>query len=193
MNSVKVLIIMQSLKKLISAFLIKGTTHAGPALAYHEVLNGSYQVSNTEITKRIKINGEAVLGSGTVAKDLLLVNGSLKADGVIFEKGLTANGTSTVSNTVFNDWAEFNGALSVTNSSAYNVITILNQTSNFKNCQLKTIYVKKNPYIRSEQSIRLSNTIISRDVTFESGTGIVYLDSSSEINGTVIGGSKAKI
>ena len=128
-----------------------------------------------------------------MAKDLLLVNGSLKADGVIFEKGLTANGTSTVNNTVFNDWAEFNGALSATNSTSHNVITILNQTSNFKNCQFKTIYVKKNPYIRSEQSIRLSNTIISGDITFESGAGIVYLDSSSQINGAIIGGSKTKI
>ena len=155
------------------------------------VINGSYKVSNIVITEKLKINGEAILGENTIVKDTMVVNGKLEAKGVTFEAELFSNGTTTLSKSWLNNNTHLSGTITTNNCHFLKNLSLLAQKSTYTNCNFSNVTVQKIPSVKTAPTIRLENgSIMSGDLTFEAGNGEAYLDSSSQIKGTVHGGKR---
>lgn len=155
------------------------------------IINGSYKVSNMVITEKIKVNGEAILGQGTLVKEVMVINGSLKAQGVTFEAEMFANGKADISQVKLQGNAHFSGKVTASDCQSFEKFILFAQKTDFSNCHFQDLLIKKNPYFNTKQIIRLkNNSVVNGDITFESGNGEVYLDNSSQVKGEVHGGKK---
>lgn len=163
-------------------------TAADPSL---RIINGSYKISNTVISEKLKINGQAVLGENTVVTQPLIVNGQLIASGVTFEAELFANGASTFTDSTLKDAAHLSGNVTASSSEMLKALVIYSQQAFFQNCKTKDITVRKLPYGKSSQLLDLkSNSTVNGDITFEGGNGKVHSDTTSNVEGVIHGGIK---
>ncbi len=156
-----------------------------------QTINGSYKISNNIVSSKLKVNGEATLKDNTIVKDIIIVNGQLKAFNTIFESDVFANGVATLEYCSLKGNASFSGNISTNNCLFLNGLTLLAQKAHFSKCSINSIFVKKITYAKVVQTVILANgSTVSGDITFESGIGEVYIDSSSEIKGALNGGKK---
>lgn len=155
----------------------------------HETFNGSYRVRKTVIPQSITINGEAILGDGVTIQKKIVVNGSLIAKNVLFESDLFANGTISITDSTIKGHVFPRGVLQSTNSIFLNTIQLMGDESHFYHCQTGTIFVQKTFSKKVVQNLYLSNgTSVSGDIIFQTGMGKIYIDSTSLIQGKIIGG-----
>lgn len=165
-------------------------TQSVPRHDVNEVVNGSYSIKDAVIAKRLLVNGQAILGDGVLVKEKLVINGSLISKQVEFESGLEVSGATSIEGSRIKDKAVFSGTLDAKNACFGSLVELLASKSEFDNCQMDTLKIQALPFISSVQKIWLKNgTTITGDILFESGTGKVYVDASSAINGCLIGGT----
>ncbi|KTC87837.1 hypothetical protein [Legionella drozanskii] len=156
---------------------------------YDEVINGSYNVKNTQISRNLCINGQAILNKDVIVQNNMTVNGRLITQDVSFESDLTVNGTTTLNGTKLAGNAKFRGNLDAKDSELLNPIEILSDKSVFDNCKTKNLIIKELPSKNIVQRVKLiNNTVIAGDIIFNSGNGEVYCDKSVKIHGKIIGG-----
>lgn len=154
------------------------------------VINGDYHASNQTISDKLQINGQARFDKNTIVKSTIIINGTLIADGVTFENDYHSNGNATINESISERHANFSGNFSSSKSKFNQEILLLTNQATFSDCQLKSIIVKKLSYVYSAQKIYLKNgSLVSDDINFESGCGVVYVDSTSKLYGNVIGGA----
>jgi len=154
------------------------------------VVNGSFQVSHRAILDKLKINGEARLGEGTLVQEPMTINGRLYAMGTTFQSKLVANGPSTLSHCKLEDTVHASGVVTARSSQFFKNLTLRTHKSTFSNCQLNTMTVQEIPYGTKQVIHLMKGSIMTGDVTFESGHGEVVVDKTSEVQGTVHGGIK---
>lgn len=156
----------------------------------NEIINGSYHINHAVIDRGIKVNGQAILGEDVLVKEHIVINGSLTAKKVDFESNLDANGTASLTDSTVKGNAFFSGTLSTKNSTFTNSINLLTSKSEFNHCQINGLTVQALPFINGVQKIWLANrTTVTGDILFQSGIGKVYIDTTSAVQGHIIGGS----
>lgn len=154
----------------------------------NETINGSYRIKKTTVPQRITINGEAILDE-VIIQEKIVINGSLIAKNVLFESDLVVNGTISITDSNIKGHAFLRGALQSANSVFLNPVQILGDKLNFEQCQINNIIVQQLPYGGIVQKIQLTNrTIVNGDIIFQAGIGKVYIDTTSAIQGNIIGG-----
>ena len=148
-------------------------------------INGSAQLSN-QSCENLKVNGSAHLDNFTVTGHAQ-VNGSAHISESSFG-ALKINGSAHLKKGSVKGQFTANGSVYITSSQLSNV-TLSGTTFEIADTIIsENIVVSKPGWFSSQnQSLELTNTIIEGDVTFDSGTGVIYLKGNSVIKGKVIG------
>lgn len=158
----------------------------------NEVINGSYKISNTVISNKIKINGQAILGEDVSVKEKIVINGSLISTKADFNSDLVVNGSASLVDTKVKGHSFFSGNLVAKNSVFSNTINLLVSKSEFEHCQVNTLTIQALP-VNIVQRIKLSNaTTVTGNILFQSGMGEIYVDATSVIQGNIEGGTLIK-
>ena len=163
-------------------------------------INGNVNMCNDE---NMTINGSAKLKDQSFKN--LTVNGSAKIKDVTVSESTIVNGSAQLKDTYL-------GLLTVNGSADLKDVVVketvaINGSGNFKDCKLndlklrgsqfdfKDTLVRGNIHVKTigimtskRQLIVLKDTVVSRDITFDSGNGIIELEGESKITGKVIGG-----
>lgn len=182
---------MNQLKKIIGILIAIPAIASASSDDNFRVINGTYKVKDTVVTEKLKINGEVVLGQGTVVNEMMIINGILNAEGADFKRRLIVNGNASIKQSKFHENASFNGNLTVSDSEFLGYLYLHVQQSDYFNCRLNYIFAEKNPYTNAKEIIFLKNgSLVNGDVMFESGNGEIHLDANSQIKGKIYGGSK---
>lgn len=136
-----------------------------------EVL-GDIVTSDTTITESAKITGTARLVQGQIA------NATITGDG--YFSNITMSGTTSLTGRLNTNNTVFTGDLDV-----YSPDVTLNgsTTKNIDNEDVES----------TQDNIYLNGTHVNGNITFKSGHGIVHVDSSSSISGTVTGGKVVSV
>jgi hypothetical protein len=152
-------------------------------------IDGFGELKNVTVQKDVQINGAAELKKVTV-KDSVKVNGALGAD-QLTAQSLTVNGAASLKDSKVPETVSINGALEVDKSELGNV-SINARDAIFTNSTVKSICVK---YANEEKPvIKLDNTTVTGDITFEGNKGKVVLISKAKVEGKINNGvEKAKI
>lgn len=154
-----------------------------------KIINGTFNTSHSTVTEQLKINGAATLGPKTIITKPIVINGQLETNGAVIENEIAVNGTAEINHSTFKSKSQFSGNMSAQESQFLETINLLMNEAVFTHCAINQIVIKTVALVRSKQKIYLKNNcIISGDITFESGHGEVWLDSSSQLQGKIHGG-----
>lgn len=149
-------------------------------------VNGAANLSN-QSCKNLRVNGAASLEKITVSEEAR-VNGA--ADLIDCECGtLRVNGAANFDKVQVRGVTRVNGAGNFERSQLHD-LELSGKKFHFEDCKVQgDIFIQESSFFftSKNQSIRLKDTIIEGDITFESGNGKVYLKGSSQVNGKIIG------
>jgi cytoskeletal protein CcmA (bactofilin family) len=165
--------------------MINGSTHLSHTTSQTLSVNGSFSFNNIKIEGDLKVNGSLkgndlicdslkVNGSSDIQKAALKtseINGSFRGDAITVQGLFKINGNLVVENSHFEDIEAKGREISLTKSNS------------------KSIVIKK---YEEHQVLRLDNSIINNDVTFESGDGEIILKGDSSIKGAIKGAKVSK-
>lgn len=186
-----------------------------PSITFADIYNGSVDLSNKTLDNTV-INGRATLKE--VSASSLSVNGSLKFDHVKIDHSLTVSGSAkghylegdnfSVNGSLKGDYIKFNNAtingsvsgdhISISDKlkvfgrvkvsdSQFSSVEISSEKSIFKNSKIEQLSVLKDDDVKQEIYLE-EGTIVSGNIEFESGKGVVYLKDNSRVEGKVSGG-----
>lgn len=166
----------------IYAYQVSGSNNLQHKKFNNLTSKGYLQFSDLHITGNFTSHGSAV---GEKLKcNNFVVSGSIKASDLTASFG-SVKGAISAHNLNISGDLKLSGEIYITKSILGNV-EITSNAATFKDSKIHNIMVKNNN--NKEQKITLANkTIISGDVTFESGNGKIYLDNSSKIEGKITG------
>lgn len=142
------------------------------------VVDGSLKFSNLIIEEELLVNG-SVNGKKLKCKKFK-INGSFNGKDIEAKDGSVSGSLEGANINVLGETKIF-GSMSVSDGNFGN-IEINGKKSDLTNSKARSIFFKKEE--AETQKLELNKkTIISGDVTFESGEGKIYLNSGSEIHG----------
>lgn len=134
--------------------------------------------------ERLTVNGSAQL-QDVVVRSKATINGSLDIRGGNFEN-LDVNGSANLQKTSVHALMHINGGLHAYEGT-FDAISIATTDMELSNCTVDTILVRRSdPW--KEQVIRLVDSVVNKDITFEQGNGKVIANKKSVIKGKIIGG-----
>jgi cytoskeletal protein CcmA (bactofilin family) len=149
-------------------------------------------------TGRLKLNGTCVTGATTVrghiTADTTQFRGSTKINGrcalssCIFTNKTLITGDATVNKSTFNESTKFDGKVDAKDSQFKKQLTVCLSKGYLSSCHLNEgVVVEKNNNRNEQQTLVLANTVIEGNIVFVGGRGVIEADSSSQINGEIIG------
>lgn len=153
------------------------------------IIHGSANLEHDSYISLI-VHGSADLEDVKISKDLD-VNGSLKAEDCTF-KEVVVHGAGSF------EECKISGLIRVLGSADFDdcklkKVEITSSSTEFEECKVSEILMKKNSSIlNSSQKVTLKDTVVSGDVTFEQGNGIVVLKDGAKVKGKVVGGKIVK-
>jgi hypothetical protein len=147
---------------------------------------GPATLSNVTLSGILGIAGPLTIKSSNITK--LLAMGTVKLEKVTLSTakvtGVFNSEESTVTDTLL-----VTGAFNAEDSTFKGPIEITTAKMNFDHCTAASIHVLKNAASVTEpQKIFLSKTIVTGDITFDAGNGVIYAKKGTVIKGKVNGG-----
>lgn len=138
----------------------------------------------------LNVNGSANLKDVKISQELH-VNGSLKAEDCNL-KDVTVHGSGSFEECKASGLVQVLGAALFEDCNLKNV-EVTSMSVKFEECKVSSIVMKKHSLITSSsQQVVLNGTVVSGDVTFEQGNGIVVLKDGAKVKGKVVGGKIMK-
>lgn len=164
-------------------FTINGTLNFKDLVIQEELHVSGWLEGKNLNAKKIEIDGS--FEGENIKSENLIISGSFSGVGVKVKDILKVDGSLSGSNIVVQGATKVAGVMSVSGSEFVS-IELETEKSDLTASKAKTILVKEDKTKVQKLELR-KKTIISDDVTFESGKGEVYLYDGSEILGKVRG------
>ncbi len=153
-------------------------------------MKSNYQYSETyknETLDRIDSNGSILVDDCTIKKSIS-VNGSLALHNSTVEE-VVLNGQLFISNTQVN-LTKVNGSISGGGSQFNELVSVASENTNFKDCELNSLLIRKTENPNSTQVVNLlGNTIVNKNITFEVPGGQVIVSKHAQVCGKVENGN----
>lgn len=154
-------------------------------------INGSVKLQRSSFTS-LTVNGAAQVEEVSFSKEFI-VNGSLDAiDSKL--QNVVVNGTASFTKCKIVGLAQVAGPADFYDCELKDV-QVTNLLVTFENCKVSSIVMKKLSILQRIlglfglcQKVELNDTVVSGDVIFEQGNGIVVLTRASRVIGNIIGG-----
>lgn len=161
-------------------------------------INGFMQGNNL-VCGTLKVNGSAEIKN--IKANQAVIYGSFAGQGIHIEKDLTVHGNLSAKDVTVSGDTHVEGALKI-EEGRMNHIQATGVLSTFSNSQIKSIVIKEVGHGfwgffglagNKTQIIELKGpSIVSGDITFESGNGEVHLFNNAEVKGKISGGKVIK-
>lgn len=138
--------------------------------------------------QNLKIAG-SLTGSSITVTGQGSVDGSCAVNGFNVNNTLKVRGSATGQRWDIRGDTVITGCLKASDQSRFTSITLYSYDSTLEHSTANNIIIKRCALNRP-QLLRLSQgTVINGNVTFEDGQGVIYVDSTSRVTGTVTGGT----
>lgn len=175
---------MKLSKKFITAisllFICAQTSFAYPVCTRTGAITecGTGKLDQLDVAGKATLNGTTVVGNTHIAGVLAATNVNLNS--------LNVAGKATLIMSKVNDATKINGLLVSCSTKFNRKITISSDKTHFDHSETNEIEI--NPGNDAQVVYLGNNTVVKGNISFSSGHGLVVIDSSSKINGRVIGG-----
>lgn len=165
---------------------INGSVHGDHITCQYLDINGPVTVEHVNC-RNLKIDG-SFTGTDITATEQGSINGSCTVNGFNVNNTLKIRGKAIGQRWDIRGNAEINGCLKASDQSRFTNIDLCSYDSSLEHSTANNIVIKRCTPVRP-QILRLSQgTVINGNVTFEDGQGVIYVDSTSRVTGTVTGG-----
>jgi NDP-sugar pyrophosphorylase family protein len=156
-------------------------------------INGNETITQTTVKGRVTVNGTATIENATLKKDLI-VHGSATVKNSTIKNGAIVYGTITFDNVTTTNKVTVFGLLKAQKSTLHDVELYCSRgTIPLNYCSLSNITIKVDDrQHEAPVTIELLNTTVAGNITFSNGKGIVTLQGTSSIKGTMHGGTVSK-
>lgn len=153
------------------------------------IVNGYLQVENSDLNQQTVVNGHIKAKDSKFNE--LTVNGDSDLTNDVVRGTTSINGKLDLDHTQFDASLTVFGHLKAKDSTFKKTVTVNNNNTDLENCNLEDITIQKGDG-KQAQTLNLKATKVSGNVVFESGKGVVNMDSSSSVGGKVTGGTVNK-
>lgn len=150
-------------------------------------INGGRKVHGEETLENLDFNGTVEL-TGTHVNGPTTVNGLLNMTRATLQK-LEVNGTVESHDSRIGGETVINGLLNAFKTIFLAKISIASERAMFRGCNTKDILVRRTTNHNGQEVHLLDETVVAGDITFENGSGHVYMSNNSRVVGRIVGGT----
>ena len=171
------------------------STFYGPVSMQNKTLKQSLKVmgplvlSDSEVQGEVKVYGP--LSGKSITMDSLTVQGP--ADIQSLKVGdMTISGPLNINNSLISGSVIVNGPINSSNTVFQKEISVASKSLTFSNSEIQNLTIKPSTDIMNKPQIVYlkGTTVVSGNITFEEGNGIIKADKSVVIKGVIKGGTR---
>lgn len=186
--------------KIIDNISIDGSAELSKVKCKSAYISGSLNFSEIKVEEKLRLDGNGtgneidcnyleVAGSFNVTDaktNMTVISGSLNATNMTIVNNLKLEGSLNANNLMVDGYTEIDGAMNVLNSK-FNDIVLTSTKSTITDSSTGNITVRSDKNNAQQLLIIKGDTVINGNIVFASGSGIVVMDPSVKLTGTMYG------